>query len=82
MPAEVVLKPPAPAKTRAWVAADLAGVHQQRRPAAHAPGAAVLGIEGAALGGAVLIHAVRLADDEAAIGRVRAGEQLAGRGAW
>ena len=53
-----------------------AGVDEQRRLAAHAPGAPVRGIEGAALGGAVLVHAVRLADDEAAIGRVRSREQL------
>ena len=55
-----------------------ARVDEQRRLAAHAPGAPVGGVEGAALGGAVLVHAVRLADDQAAIGGVRPREQLTG----
>ncbi len=56
----------------------LARVDQQRRLAASPPAGLVGGIERDAFGGAVLVDAVGLADHQAAIGRVRTGEALAG----
>ena len=55
-----------------------AGIDQERRLAAHAPAALVGRIEGDAGNALVVIDAVRLANGDAAMDRVRSGEQLFG----
>ena len=59
-------------------AAAGAGIDQERRLAAHAPAALVGRIEGDAGNGLVVIDAVRLANGDAAVNRVRPGDQLFG----
>ena len=55
-----------------------AGIDQERRLAAHAPAALVGRIEGDAGNALVVIDAVRLANGDAAMDRVRPGEQFFG----
>jgi len=57
-----------------------AGIDQERGLAAHAPAPLVGGTEGDAGDGLIVIDAVRLADDDAAMDRVRPREQLFGVG--
>jgi hypothetical protein len=58
--------------------AGAAGVDQERGRAARAPGGGVGGIERALARGAIEIDAVGLADDDAAMARIGAGEEAAG----
>ena len=75
-PMAVVLKPPGPAKTRAWVEPVRQGSISSGA-APPWPQLALVGrVEGAA-GDAVLVDAVGLADDDAAKRRPRSGEQTA-----
>ena len=76
MPTEVVLKPPGPPKTRAWVDPLRHGSISSGAVPPWPQVLLVCRIEGAACD-AILIDPVGLADDDAAMGRVRAGEQSA-----
>src|SRR5262245_56209507 len=72
-PIEVVLKPPGPLNTRAWVEPVRHESISSGAVPPLTPGAPVRRIERPA-GHAILIDAIRLADDDAATGLVGAGE--------